>query len=328
MTPAELSYRLQLAGLDVDERKLTDWRQKGMLPLLQNSSRGRSRGVFRSWTDPDIFERAGFVAERLAVTRRSDECLYALFLAGFSVEPDTLRRSWSSRLERQQRQIRARARRRKDGLPAVVDSWFKHSVEIDPAYTFNPKALSPVLAEAGLVWADQSHQTDASDIAVSLAEAFQSHDDDFYQQIDQALNQFLPMMSDTISISQTVIAVQSASDTELETLSRILADLRRACIHWVSVQPGAIASLELIRFAGEAWKVYGPLTASVGLQAAKHDILEPLAETVSLAAAWTGTISQADFVRDNRTFILSKQAMASFRPIELLPIRWTVSGGF
>lgn len=311
MTPSELVRRLADHGYEATERKLTDWRQKGLLPPLQPVSRGRSGGIGRYWDEPDIVERAVFISERLQKTSSADECIYALFLAGFRVEPEALKEAWGRRLERQQRRIEASLKRNRGRIPPAA----KRSIEsIDAenfAYKVNKTSLLDALVELYNLWSDQYHEIDATDFAVIISEFLYKSVD---QDLDKLIERFMPNLTETVSNFRMIRTVMSASLIDIDTLSGCLSNLRSVCIRWASLQPGAKSDQALARFALEAWKVYGPPLAAIGLQLATANRLKPMAEIVSLMADWVATLDQADFIASDKGAVLTENAMRSFQP--------------
>jgi hypothetical protein len=99
MTPAELIQELKRRGLtNLDERRLTDWRFKRLLPPLTDRGRGQARGKHYFWRHPKIVEQTITVYRLLQRKYPSDEATLAIWLLGFSVSASALKMAWQSRL--------------------------------------------------------------------------------------------------------------------------------------------------------------------------------------------------------------------------------------
>jgi hypothetical protein len=112
MTPGELIEELKRRGLtDLDERRLTDWRFKRLLPPLTDRGRGQARGKHYFWRHPEIVEQTITVYQLLQRNYPSDETLLAIWLLGFSVPAGSLKAAWLSRLEKLQLYLEAKTDR-------------------------------------------------------------------------------------------------------------------------------------------------------------------------------------------------------------------------
>jgi hypothetical protein len=101
LTPAQLRDHLFELGIARDLRALTDWRQKGLLPPLQNISSGRGRGIRRYWSD-DVVDQAIAVDCLITNLGRADEALLGLWLSGYPVDSAAAQRAWIEELQRVQ----------------------------------------------------------------------------------------------------------------------------------------------------------------------------------------------------------------------------------
>jgi hypothetical protein len=90
LTQQRLVAELKKRGhQDVTIRRLTDWRQKDLLPPFDSIGTGRGRGSGRkpsSWDDPQqIIDRAEWVLKLLEMFRTSEEVYLPLAMLGYSV---------------------------------------------------------------------------------------------------------------------------------------------------------------------------------------------------------------------------------------------------
>jgi hypothetical protein len=53
MRQSELISELERRGYEITERRLTDWRSKGLLPKLKQLGQGRGSGTFHMIEDPE-----------------------------------------------------------------------------------------------------------------------------------------------------------------------------------------------------------------------------------------------------------------------------------
>lgn len=68
-TPSELIAALDRHGVQVTERRLTDWREKGILPPLKKIGLGRGRGTRQFWENDDVLHQA--IAAVFFLSRKS-----------------------------------------------------------------------------------------------------------------------------------------------------------------------------------------------------------------------------------------------------------------
>lgn len=76
---------LQSRGLHVGERKLRDWRRKGLLPSLNRRGLGRGRGTSEYWEEPWIIDQAATVYRALSKHRYARKVFLVLPSLGFPV---------------------------------------------------------------------------------------------------------------------------------------------------------------------------------------------------------------------------------------------------
>ena len=98
ISPSELKVELCRRGHAVSERALIDWRQKGMLPLLQSRGRGQGKGKKYYWWSPRIIDHAAGVDELMKLNVPNDEARLIIWLSGFPVRAEKIREAWLSRL--------------------------------------------------------------------------------------------------------------------------------------------------------------------------------------------------------------------------------------
>jgi len=99
MTPSQLVDEMNRRGYDVSERRLRDWRDKGLLPALTTREKGRGLGRQFCWEDREILNRAITVYELLAKRERFPNAHYLeLWFTGYAADYDVVRKTWLSSL--------------------------------------------------------------------------------------------------------------------------------------------------------------------------------------------------------------------------------------
>jgi hypothetical protein len=106
LTPKQVITELAKTGRHVTGRQLTDWRQRGLMPELAVSGKGRGKGKSYVWTHPDILDRVAFVADHGGWD--TPRILIALWSCGFDVPPAPLRAAWLDAIERLSRTLAKR----------------------------------------------------------------------------------------------------------------------------------------------------------------------------------------------------------------------------
>ncbi len=123
-TPAQLRDVLLELGIDRDLRTLTDWRQKGLLPLLERTSSGRGSGVMRTWNEEVVVQA---IATDWLMTRSgsANEALLGLWLTGYQVEPAAAQKAWIEYLKRVQKRREKAASRYSGGYFGLWSRWWR-----------------------------------------------------------------------------------------------------------------------------------------------------------------------------------------------------------
>ena len=98
LTPKQVVNELAKTGRRMTERKLTDWRARELLPKLSEKGKGRGKGKVYFWTQPDILDRAAFVADHKGWD--TSRVLLVLWCCGFEVPQKTLKEAWLEEIEK------------------------------------------------------------------------------------------------------------------------------------------------------------------------------------------------------------------------------------
>jgi hypothetical protein len=76
---------------------LVGWRREGLLPPLASHGLGMGKGKSYYWRESDILAHASAAFDLLRKYKRPEQAVWMLWLSGFSVPLQQLRRVWSSR---------------------------------------------------------------------------------------------------------------------------------------------------------------------------------------------------------------------------------------
>lgn len=93
-TPSELVAELDRRGVRVKERRLKDWRKKGLLPPLKRIGLGQHRGTREVWENDDVLQQAIAAEDFLSMKRRANFARSRLWLAGFDVPTESGKEAW------------------------------------------------------------------------------------------------------------------------------------------------------------------------------------------------------------------------------------------
>jgi hypothetical protein len=97
----QLLEALQAGGRKAGLAELRSWRKAGLLPPLASHGTGAGRSYY--WREPDILAQAEHVHDALQGHGRIDEALIAVWLAGFDIPLERVRRAWLNRAKMRSR---------------------------------------------------------------------------------------------------------------------------------------------------------------------------------------------------------------------------------
>ena len=104
-TPTELVAALDRHGVEVTERRLTDWRAKGLLPPLKKIGLGRGKGTRQFWENDEVLQQAIAAEYFLYRKSRTRYALSRLWLAGFDVPVELGKATWLEYIEQRRKSI-------------------------------------------------------------------------------------------------------------------------------------------------------------------------------------------------------------------------------
>lgn len=104
ITVDALCMAMSGSGRRLTARTARDWWTKGLLPTPQRRSLGRA-GFETYWRNPSVVAQAVAAHDLLARQPRTDETLVRLWLMGFMVEIEQLRRAWLKLIDKDVRPI-------------------------------------------------------------------------------------------------------------------------------------------------------------------------------------------------------------------------------
>ena len=120
----QLLCALLESGRKAGLAELRAWRKAGLLPPLASHGIGTGRSYY--WREPDIQAQAEQVHDALQRHGRIDEALITVWLAGFDVPLERVRRAWANRAK-----MRDRSRARAQEYVGVI----KHGAKLLFAYS-------------------------------------------------------------------------------------------------------------------------------------------------------------------------------------------------
>ena len=97
----QLLDALLAGGRKAGLAELRSWRKAGLLPALASHGIGAGRSYY--WREPDIQAQAEQVHDALQRHGRIDEALITVWLAGFDVPLERVRRAWANRAKMRDR---------------------------------------------------------------------------------------------------------------------------------------------------------------------------------------------------------------------------------
>jgi hypothetical protein len=100
ITSREVVEELARRGYVVSERRLVDWRQRNLLPGLDQRGLGRARGKTYTWPSSAVCDQVIAVLELLRRVRKASRVYLPLWLLGFEVPVARVRENLASPLAR------------------------------------------------------------------------------------------------------------------------------------------------------------------------------------------------------------------------------------
>jgi len=105
VTQSHLIETLNRLGYPMTERRLTDWRQKGLLPKFRQKGR-QHHGKVYYWDEPDVIAQAITVCELFEQYSRADWVFLSTWFAGYPLSVKKVRELWLEQLESEQARVR------------------------------------------------------------------------------------------------------------------------------------------------------------------------------------------------------------------------------
>lgn len=91
-TQEQVIHELEQQGVEVNSRRLTDWREHGLLPPLDERRDAHGRVTY-VWTQANIVAQVATVQELFAFYGRADRFIHVLWLLGYEVRPELVMES-------------------------------------------------------------------------------------------------------------------------------------------------------------------------------------------------------------------------------------------
>jgi hypothetical protein len=302
ITPARVIEQLRRRGHRVTARQLTDWRAKGLLPLLVQQGRGRGPGANYFWWEPDIVDHAATVCELLDRRARIETALLGTWFAGFKIDIARVRKAWLARLIRAQSSIEREASRRGE-LEDLLGGWSLRLAKNQARSVGLPyRDLDDLLLVVLNTVFDPNYRfvladnLDLIEIANRFLWSTTSAQSNFAPLTAESFERTFTFVREKLSLTSIQKLVSSASDDEL-------ADAHRrwlACMNAVGWLVKATASGKLTNDLGDFGKriaiAFGPYCVLVLLYLARHgtgpmmdatiELLDEFDHRVSGSGAW------------------------------------------
>lgn len=321
-TPAQLCDRLRDLGIDRNERTLTDWRKKGLLPALRGESAGRGRGVKRFWRE-DVLDQAIAADWLMTESDRADEALFGLWLSGYDVDPIAARQAWIQHLRRVQRQRTKAASRLSGGYSSLWTSWWRKYRGSDPlavpwweAYPKeDQKAVHDFLGSTQ-EWLRNEDERDSDDYRNHVSEVivriFNTDRRNTYKNVSRAWTLLDPPSA--LAIGPSIEVIESFSIPELRAAQKSLALVARALQHGLLISTPlgdvnrVVLPLRLMR------DFIGRLLAKSLIVADRSDIKWPLEDSISVLHGFAMQVQSTDIVhKADGSFVFSERVRSEWQ---------------
>jgi hypothetical protein len=303
-TPAQLCDRLRDLGIDRNERNLTDWRKKGLLPALLSESAGRGCGVKRFWKE-DVLEQAIAADWLMTQSDRADEARFGLWLSGYKVDPALAQQAWIQHLNRIQRQRTQAASRLSGGYSSLWTAWWKKLQTNDasavPLWGAYPKEDQTAIREflgATQEWLRNEDERDNEDyrnhVSEMIVRLFRTNGSNTYRNVRRIWTLLDP--SSTLAIGPSIEVIKSFSVPELKTAHISLALVARTIQHSLQISTAlgdinrVVLPLKLMR------DFIGSSLAKSLIMANRSGINLPLENSISALHSFVMCVQSTDII--------------------------------
>ena len=280
MTPAQLIEELAQRGFDVTERRLTDWRQKGLLPLLVHRGLGRGHGSEYFWSDPEIVHQALMVCVLLKRKRRTQLALSRLWLAGYAVPLDRIKRAWGFDLKDNERFLRRRASRLSGvDFEGYLARFAANAADESFVRDLTNSDVAEGIADLGATLTyDEAFHPEPDDISVLLDQflssiGFEIGDDD-YPVLEHAAKASTNFAKSMFPVHAMKEEINSATIDNLNNTRNCLRNLRLIIqVYYVMRSRNLI---ELLYYTQSAARVFAPSLATLHIHMQRAGIHQDL----------------------------------------------------
>ena len=299
ITPDDLRAELERLGLAVSLRTLTDWRAKGLLPLLEKKGLGRGKGTQQGWLNPEIVDQA--IATHFLLKRYSNTqaALLSLWSAGYSVPTNGAKNAWLSRLDRELKSHQKHAKKW-GGYSLLISGWIKRAVKrkyVNPSI-YNSLDFSDFITEAFGLAIDPEFDFDLKSTSTLIIDVFKLESThEVYANVDEVLEVLRPLLMAALPIYKVRKTVESITIDELESIHKQLKVLHSIFRQWVKLLSPEIHREQLVFISVMALEATGRFFARCLIQLQRNELDDLFIESANVIERFTKSLSQTDVIR-------------------------------
>lgn len=266
MTPKDLAAELLRRGYgksqEGNERLLTDWRFKDLMPELISRGRGQGPGRLNFSTEADIVDRAIAIFDLFAANQPADAVLIALWLLEFDAPINRVRetwlRLWHSKLEARIPSEVMDTEKREDMISDLVDPVTQRMSRVTGV---KRKDIASGILEAADVLLNSTYKFDevAEQSLIDSVTAFVAKKNlfgnllPFMNEID--LRPTIGLLATSQSVDGVKDLISSASDNDLVYALQLWHDTWELLSKFLPHSQEKMPGLNLTR--GQHWKIVG-----------------------------------------------------------------------
>lgn len=296
LTPKQVIEELAKTGRHVEARTLTDWRSRGLLPMLTDRGRGQGKGKGYFWTDNNILDRVALVAD--LPSWETDRTILALWFCGFEVSPEQMKEAWLKSIERVSRQFA----KQDMNAPAEHATHFSYFEQLEDAFHNIAATFRRQKKAEGDAMSEFAYELAQLGLSFALANSISDDFEEEVENINYYMTNYKPPVAKYdysfpaidaefvlsarkfANLFEIRKAVQTATSTQFRTAQFIWKTICRLIVLLSATEPSVKLGLTTTRrFQG----TFGPLVLSfvlVALQSERQKALVRLFEVLATYA--------------------------------------------
>lgn len=319
ITPDELVSELAGLGIPMTVRRLTDWREKGLLPPLTRKGLGRGLGTLNGWSEPDVREQA--IACHCVLSRyaRTEAALLDLWLCGYPVSHEAARSGFAAEITLRIQRNRGLAAKSYDGFTATIARWVTAIGRKLPFWkTQSAEPFRDLTAELLSLIYEPTGEFDAWDFAELVDKAFPERLSAIQKsELEGLAPTIRSFLISIISIQGRQALIQRSGDTEFSLAQRSIRGVKETLTKYISLTIPALSEPQKIQMLTHFMRLIGKIFLVGHLNLQRVHLSAQLDKTIEMVNRTISNLSAEDIcVNQNGIHIFSDKAEGDIRELK------------